>query len=431
MARILTLIPYAPLPLRGGGALRSFHMLRQLARFHEVHAIIFQREAELRTEQDGDKVPDSVRIYSPIDRPPPPSLFDHLPRRLGPGLLYRWLRRDRRGPAEGTLLRSHHLLGEVLLNHDIDVVVFEHLSTMMAAPLVRRLSPRTLRILDAHNIDHLLGPRMAALAGASPSSDGQRGQRQIEWHEKHLACSVNAVWACSEEDRAVLAALNRIPIEVIPNGVDLSSRPFDERSAKAAVAEILFVGSLNYPPNLDGLRWFVSEIWPRIRAARPDARLTVIGRGGLAEDLAPVRTAPAVDLIGEVPDVTPYYRRDGVFVCPLREGSGTRLKILESMALGNPVVSTQIGAEGIQAESGRDLLIADAPADFADAVLELMADPGRFDHIRHQGRALVEAHYDWNLIGEWAAETILRWGEESAAGTARGLVSASTHSTRP
>jgi glycosyltransferase involved in cell wall biosynthesis len=414
MAGILTIIPYAPLPLRGGGALRSFHLLRQLARFHEVHAIIFQREAELRAGMDGYRVPDAVHIYSPLDRPPPPTLFDRLPRRLAPALHYRWLRRSWRGPAEGTLLRCHHLLSEILTSQTIDAVHFEHLSTMMAAPLVRRLSPKTFRILDAHNVDHLLGPRMAAVAGAAQSSSNQRSQRQIEWHEKHLARSVHAVWACSEEDRAVFAAFNRIPIEVVPNGVDLSSRPFDERPDKAAASEVLFVGSLNYPPNLDGLRWFVDEIWPRIRAARPDTRLTVVGRGGSAEELASVRNAPGVDLIGEVADVAPYYRRAGVFVCPLREGSGTRLKILESMAFGNPVVSTRIGAEGIQAEPGRDLLIADVPQHFADAVVDLITNPARFDSIRHHGRALVEGRYDWDLIGDRAAESIALWSDQRA-----------------
>lgn len=409
MARILTLIPYAPLPLRGGGALRSFHLLRQLARFHEVHAIIFQREAELRAEQGGVKVPDSVRIYSPIDCPPPPSLFDRLPRRLGPAFQYRWLRRDWRGPAEGTLLRCHHLLREVLHNHDIDVVVFEHLSTMMAAPLVQRLSPRTLRILDAHNVDHRLGARMGALSGAAESPAWRRGQRLIEWHETHLDHSVQGVWTCSTEDQAVFAARNRLPIEVIPNGVDLAHRPYDDRPDKSAAPELLFCGSLGYAPNLDGLRWFVASIWPRILAKRPDAQLTVIGQGGLAAGLASLRQTPGVAIIGEVPEVAPYYARAGVFICPLREGSGTRLKILEAMALGNPVVSTQIGAEGIQAVACRDLVIADAPADFADAVLGLMADIGRFDHIRAHGRALVEKCYDWDLSGARASRAIEQW----------------------
>jgi glycosyltransferase involved in cell wall biosynthesis len=140
-----------------------------------------------------------------------------------------------------------------------------------------------------------------------------------------------------------------------------------------------------------------------------------------------VRNAPGVDLIGEVADVAPYYRRAGVFVCPLREGSGTRLKILESMALGNPVVSTRIGAEGIQAKPGRDLLIADAPEDFADAVVDLSTHPARFDRIRHHGRALVEARYDWDLIGDNAAESIARWSEQRAE-HARPAVSAGRES---
>ena len=419
MASLLIIVPYALLPLRGGGALRCFHLLRQLAGYYDVHAIIFQREAELRAEQDGDKVPDSVQIYSPIDRPPPPSFFDRLPRRLGPAFQYRWLRRDWRGPAEGTLLRCHHLLREVLLNHNIDAVVFEHLSTMMAAPLVRRLSPRTLRILDAHNVDHRLGVSMGALSGAAESPAWRRGQRLIEWHETHLDHSVQGVWTCSAEDQAVFAASNSLPIEVIPNGVDLAHRPYDDRPDKSAVSELLFCGSLGYAPNLEGLRWFVASIWPYILAARPDAHLTVIGQGGFAAELASLRHTPGVTIIGEVPEVTPYYARAGIFICPLREGSGTRLKILEAMALGNPVVSTRIGAEGIKAEDGRDLLLADSPADFASAVLAVMADQPRFEQLRENGRALVEAHYDWDLIGERAAGSIDQWQFTLGHGTSR------------
>lgn len=413
MARILTLIPYAPLPLRSGGALRSFHLLRQLARFHEVHAIIFQGEAELRAGQDGYKVPDLVRIFSPIDRPPPPSLFDHLPRRLGPAFQYRWLRRDWRGPAEGTLLRCHHLLREVLLNHDIDVVVFEHLSTMMAAPLVRRLSPNTVRILNAANVDHVLIPRLTALAAGnlvSPEA-ARTSLAHIEWHEKHLSDSVHSVWVCSADDKSQLATFNDIPMDVIPNGVDIAQRPYDTREEKSTVREILFCGSLTYPPNIDGLIWFGREIWPLVLEQCPAARLTVIGRGGNPEDFWELRNAAGVTFVGEVEDVTPYYRRFGVFVCPLREGSGTRLKILEAMSMGNPVVSTVIGAEGILARHQHDILLANDPRAFAKAVAALLQEPALFHRIRAQARQLVEQHYDWEVIGLQANASIQRFLE--------------------
>lgn len=156
MARLLTICHYGLLPIRGGGALRSFHLLRQLAREHEVHAIVFQREAGLRQGTEGYKLPDSVRVYSPSDDPPPRTLFDKLPRRLGPGLHYRWLRRSWQGPASGDVLRCQHLIRRILSEQQIDVVTLEYVGLLGAASLIQRLSPRTLRILNAHNVDHKL-----------------------------------------------------------------------------------------------------------------------------------------------------------------------------------------------------------------------------------------------------------------------------------
>src|ERR1017187_3209219 len=134
MATLLSICHYELLPIQGGGALRSFHLLRQLAREHEIHAIIFQREAELRRETEGYKLPDSVRVYSPIDHPRPATLFDRLPRRWGPGLHYRWLRRSWRGPASGDVLRCHHLIRRILQEQTIDAVIFEYVGTLSIAP---------------------------------------------------------------------------------------------------------------------------------------------------------------------------------------------------------------------------------------------------------------------------------------------------------
>jgi len=139
---------------------------------------------------------------------------------------------------------------------------------------------------------------------------------------------------------------------------------------------------------------------------QPQARLTVIGRGGTPEQCAALHATPGIDVVGEVADVTPYYARAGVFVCPLREGSGTRLKILEAMALGNPVVSTRIGAEGIQVRHEQDVLLADQPEAFAEQVLSLLQQPALFERLRVQGRALVERHYDWAVIGTQVATVL-------------------------
>lgn len=417
--RILSVIPYPILPPRGGGALRCWHVLRELARAGEVHAVIFQRLAELRAGADGYALPETVRPYSPLDEPPPRTAFDRLPRRLGRALHYRWLRRSLRGPADAVLLRSWHLVERILREQPIDAAVFEHTGTMMAAPLVRRVSPATVRILDAHNVDcRLLEQECRA---ASPAGRLDRRQRRLigatRWTETHLHRFVDAAWACSDADRDVLVALNRGRVRgfTIPNGVDTQRLACAD--AAPSSAEVLFCGSLNYAPNVDGLEWFARDIWPRIAHRCPRARLVVVGRGAAPDAFASLRRDDRVEFAGEVPDVAPYYRRAAVAVCPLRAGSGTRLKILEAMSLGTPVVSTRLGAEGIDLRHGEHALLADEPDSFAEQTAAVLRDPSLWRRLRLAAREQAERRYDWRVVGQAMQQSLQQLcagGAESA-----------------
>lgn len=405
MANVLILIPYYGLfPPRNGGQLRSFYLLRELARQHEVHAIILQPERELRQPADGYEFPASVKVYGPAQTPPPPSLFDKLPRRVGPGLHYRWLQRSWRGPASSILLQSHHLICQILSRHHIDMAIFTNGASMTAASLVKRLSPQTVCVLNSDDVVHRL------LAQFIKNPTGNRVEQQIvrqsyqsvRWYETHLARFVDAFFVCSDDDRALLASLNENKIKgfTIPNGVDIEKRPFDAQPGKNQLRHILFCGTLDAYENEDGLLWFYRQIWPSVLSQQPGCRLVVIGRGGKSEQLDGLRTDPQVDFIGPVEDVVPYYQQAAISIVPLRMGSGTRLKILEALSLGNPVVSTHIGAEGIDVLDGEHLLLADTPEQFAVAIARLLGDEELFGRLRHSGRKLVEEKYDWRRIGD-------------------------------
>ena len=381
--------------------MRCFHLLNQLARHHEVHAIVFQPEAKLRRETEGYRVPDSVRVYSPLDRPAPPTLFDRLPRRLGLALHYRWLRRDWRGPAEGTVLQCYHLVRQVLAQGPIDAVVFEHRSTMMAAPLVRRWCPEALRILDAHNVDHkLYSHELASRYGQAIPDRERRILAHTKWTEENLGRFVHNFWACSDRDRDALQALSGVGGFTIQNGIDTAAKPFDPNPAKAKIKTLLFCGSLSYAPNQKGLEWFHKEVWPQLRKADSSVRLRVIGSGAQPDHYAELRADSTVEFLGEVGTVVPHYRQSGVSIVPLFEGSGTRLKILEAMALGRPVVSTPLGCEGLAVEDGKHLLIADDAEGFAAAVARLLTDRALATRLTLEARALVERNYDWTGIAE-------------------------------
>jgi len=409
MPKILTICPYKLLPPRGGGALRCFHILSQISRYHEVHAIIFQKEKELRNETDGYRVPEALRIYSPLDTPPPRSVFDKLPRRIGPGLHYRWLRRSLRGPADSTLLRCYHLVDKILQDIEIDAVIFEHMSSMTAAPIVNRLSPKTARIIDAHNVDHILFTQ--EIASPTNKNEGirrwKKSLRNVQWLEHNLDKYIHSFWACSDYDKKILGSINTIRGFTIPNGVDTEVLPFDENPTKAFSKEIIFCGSLAYSPNVDGIHWFYKRVWPLINEADSDISLTIIGRGGNPETFSMLSSDPRVKFVGEVSEVQPYYQKAGVAIVPLRVGSGTRLKILEAMSLGNPVVSTTIGAEGLKVVNGEHIFIADDPADFTKAIIHLLSDSHAFNQTRTSARKLVETKYDWGFIGRMMNDALI------------------------
>jgi glycosyltransferase involved in cell wall biosynthesis len=347
------------------------------------------------------RLPSKVRFYSPVETPAPRDLFDLLPRRFAKAIRYRWQRRSMRGPACGVYLDLSHLVRRILLAHPIDIVLFEHIEAMTLAPLVRRLSPHSVRVLDAHNIDHRLAEQGCRAKPADKRL--KREALRLRRVETSLVSEVDAVIACSDEDRDELVAMNAGKIRgfTVPNGVDTGNKPFDNSPDKRLLGTLLFCGSLDYEPNVDGLLWFHHEIWPLVKISNPEIRLRVIGRGAKTSPWRhDLQSDQQIDLIGEVDDVGPHYKCASMSIVPLRMGSGTRLKILEAMAFGTPVVSTAIGAEGIKGTSGVHLELADNPESFAAAVSRLLHTEFAYEHCRSEARKLVENCYDWRVSGE-------------------------------
>ena len=403
MSRIVHVIPYKHLiPPMGGGALRCFHLLQEMAKRHEVHAILHQSEETLRRNTNGYKVPDSVRIYSTEDSSPPPTIFDKLPRRIGPALHYRWLRRSWMGPANGTLLRCYHLLQKIIQNNPIDCVVYEHLSSMSMAPLVHRRQPYVPGILDAHNVDH----KLVAQVLRARNNDGELHPKQsrvinkLRWIESHLHRYVSSFWACSNDDKSYLESLNRIPGYTIPNGVDTDYFSFDKDEKKITSKFIIFSASFDTFANIDALDYLVNEIWPLIRKKTPQLRLLLVGDGMTHALRNKLDDIPSVDVTGRVPDVRPYYKQASIAIVPLRIGSGTRIKILEGMSQGNPVVSTTKGAEGLDIKNHQQIILADSPKKFAHGINQLLTSQELFTRVRQNARVFIEKNFSWETIGE-------------------------------
>jgi glycosyltransferase involved in cell wall biosynthesis len=261
------------------------------------------------------------------------------------------------------------------------------------APPGERLPPV---VVDSHEIAYDLSWQFARSGG----NLGRRFYAGANWRKlrtEELGTYRNAdgVYLCSAADeRRLLDQVPGVRTAVIPNGADVEyyePRPADPPPDGRT---IVFFGLLSTIPNIDGVVHFVQDIWPRITEAHPDARCKIIGGRPPPPLLA--LTSPRIELTGFVPDLRPHLAAATAVVVPLRLGGGTRLKIVEAMAMGKAIVSTRLGAEGIEAVPGRDILIEDEPAAFADAVSRLLADPSLAACIGQSARRLAVERYAWS-----------------------------------
>jgi glycosyltransferase involved in cell wall biosynthesis len=201
--------------------------------------------------------------------------------------------------------------------------------------------------------------------------------------------------AVSDEDKSLLLSANpSLQIKIIPNGVD--AKVLQPLALEVTPPALLFIGTMSYAPCIDAVAYLCDQILPHIRRELSGVELWIVGADPTPEVSALNRDG--IHVTGRVKDVVPYYRRSAVSVVPLRAGGGTRLKILEAMALGRPVVSTSIGCVGLDVVDGEHLLVADNPKQFSDQVVRLLSDRTLYERIRTNARQLVVNRYDWDII---------------------------------
>lgn len=317
-----------------------------------------------------------------------------------------------------------------------DVVHIEGIEMAPYLDLVlgdRRQSP--LIVFDDHNCEYMLQRSYALVDTRDPRRWIGAFYSIMQWqklrrYEAQICRRVHRVLAVSQSDAAALEQLvPGLKVSVIPNGIDThayeTSLPDNELdSAAGAAPTLVFTGKMDFRPNVDAVRWFWEAIWPQVRAEVPEAQFYGVGQCPHPQ-LDHLRADPSVTLTGWVEDVRPFVARATIYVAPLRMGSGTRLKLLEAMAMGKAIVSTRMGAAGLTGEEpmqrqadadqtkpdeadltdgrathDRELVLANDndPIAFADAVVALLRDPARRTRLGVAGRAYVKAHYDWQVI---------------------------------
>ncbi|MEO8464685.1 MAG: glycosyltransferase [Gammaproteobacteria bacterium] len=394
-------------PVDKGGRIRSYQMLRALAREHRVTYLAlddgsFPDAVELAREYAHRVVTVPFRSAAKMS----PTFFLELLSNLFSPLPY----------AVGRY-RSPQLCQKIReLAADADLLVCDFLAPSSNVP--DSLPCRT--VLFQHNVESAIWERHAAVPQLSLRGAYMRLQWRRMLRVEAAQCRrFDHVVAVSEQDVRLMRDQYLVrSISCIPTGVDIeyfAPAPTQQRSD----SEIVFVGSMDWLPNDDGIRWFVEHIFDLVRSAVPNVRLTIVGRSPTAA-LMKLARRPGVEVTGTVPDVRPYLSRATVSIVPLRIGSGTRLKIYEAMAMGVPVVSSTIGAEGLPLTSGKHLLIADAPSDQAAAVISILRDRALAERLAANAQHFVRERGSWAAVAqrfleECLGQKPLEGGESTAA----------------
>ena len=392
--KILWVKPGKLLPLNTGGRLRSYHLLRQLSRSHEVTYLSFYDEPRDEAYERG------------IERRFPGAiLLPALPR--DPAGFHRLLEYVRRLPQSAPYAVSRFtsplipkLISDWMSQRRFDVAVCDFLASAPNFP--PHLTIPT--VLFQHNVESVLWKRRAQVT----LKWTDRIVAQIECfkmthYEAYQVQRFHHVLAVSEPDRRIMMQMTDASrISVVPTGVDLAEHQYDP-ALRPVAPLVVFTGSMDWEPNIDAMEYFCREIWPQVLKNAPEAMFRIVGRNphSRVKKLA----SASVEVTGSVESVIEHLREAAVLVVPLRIGGGTRIKIYEGMAMGKATVSTSVGAEGLDVHDGRDILLADDPQQFAQHIVMLL----RSESVRREYEVAAAAavrKYDWSIIAEQLADEL-------------------------
>ncbi|MHB8481155.1 MAG: glycosyltransferase family 4 protein [Nitrospiria bacterium] len=291
--------------------------------------------------------------------------------------------------------RMRDVLRQVLISEKFDLV---HIDTIGLIPYVS-LFKNVPKVLNHHNIESdMMRSRAKKEKNVFNKLYFYQEAVKLKRIEKRFCSrfSQNLVVSTLDKNR-IKSLVSNISVSLVPNGVDISYfKPVD----RSPIAEsLVMVGGMSWYPNRDGALYFFKEIWPRIIARFPKVKISVIGRKPPSQLVELARKDSRISLLGFVDDIRPDMHDAAVYVCAIQDGGGTRLKILDAMAMGKAIVCTSVACEGIDVVRNKNLLIADDPGDFAGHIADLFGNPARRSQLEKEARALVLERYDWKKIG--------------------------------
>ncbi|MBN1875716.1 MAG: glycosyltransferase [Anaerolineae bacterium] len=408
MSSILFLTQVLPYPLISGAKTRAYYVLRQLARHHEVTLLSFVRE-----DDKAESVEHMAGFCKAVYTVP----------------MQRSLLRDVRAVLKGgftgqsviivrdEMPEMHRALHHLLTAQSFDVVHADQTSMAQYALYAQHLNMKTFSrphiplVLDAHNALYRIPERMAHHEPNLFKRWLYRREARVMAHYEvetysHFDHVVFVTGVDQEEivrraSHSEYASSHPHPTtSVIPICVDINDKPLVARCARPLA--VTHLGTMFWPPNVEGVLWFAREVFPRVLAQMPEVRFVVVGKDPPQEVQDLTLQVRNVQVTGYVPDPEPYLAETAVFIVPLRAGGGMRVKIVDAWSWGVPIVSTSIGAEGIEIAEGENILLGDTPEELAEAVVRVLKEPALGERLRKQGRAWVEEHYHWsNVYTAW------------------------------
>lgn len=388
--RILFLTQIVPYPPDAGPRVKTLHVLRYLAaQGHEIHLITFCR-AEEQKNLDGLRGLCQSITPVPIRRS-----------RVADGLALArsLLRRSSFLMERDNLPAFHRAVGAALQNMDFDVL---HADQLTMAQFLFPWAGKGKRVFDAHNATWKIFVRSLSGYPAIVRPFLANETKYLRQTERKIVEDFDYTLTVTDIDKQFLLELveghrrDRVGQKIITAPITIDCDGIQPVDYRPGSKEILTLGTLVYPPNQDGIRWFLNEVFPHILLQEPEVHLNVVGKSPPADFLEMAKTQPSrITVPGYVPDLRPYYEKAGCIVVPVRSGSGMRVRILEAFAQGIPVVTTTVGLEGIEAVPGEDVLVEDDPAAFAAAVVRCLRDGDLAAQLARNGRKTALHRYHW------------------------------------
>lgn len=383
--KILAIYPYVPYPLDRGAHHRAFHLLKGLCAEHDVDLLAL---AEKNLGAEHAKVFETfcrnVKVL-PFEHPEWQRLIPNRLRNPLPSTIEHW-----------NIPALDEAIASALAENDYDAVHI--LDIVLARPFIQRFKQIPL-IADRTRVDllyQLMEQRRMKFSFKTQILNTENMAKMWRY-ERAVARRADLQIVCGPDDADFIRQYisKKSPVEVIANGVDLAYFKPDPAAKKETRPTIIFCGAMDYNPNVDGLRWYFEKIHASIAQAIPDLQMWVVGKDPIDEVKA-FGKIPNVTVTGGVPDVRPYYQKAWLQVVPIRIGGGTRLKIVESLAMGTPVVSTTMGAQGLDLQHGFDALLADTESAFISDTIRCLRDE-KFRHgLLNEGRKTVTARLSWD-----------------------------------